>query len=110
MRSYDGMQYKILIVDDDQTLLKMLCNYFERMNYMILTAHDGIEAIGKAQQSPDIILLDINMPKMDGMEVCRRIRDKVSCPIIFLTARVEEEDRVNGLSVIFRKRLNYILI
>ena len=91
------MQYKILIVDDDQDLLKMLRNYFERKNYMILTAIDGIEAIEKVQQSPDIILLDINMPKMDGMEVCRRIRDKVACPIIFLTAKVEEEDRVNGL-------------
>ena len=99
MRAYDGIQYKILIVDDDQTLLKMLRNYFERKNYMIMTAHDGIQAIGKAQQSPDIILLDINMPKMDGMEVCRLIRDKVACPIIFLTARVEEEDRVNGLLI-----------
>lgn len=49
------------------------------------------------ERKPDIILLDINMPKADGIEVCQRIRDKVSCPILFLTARADEQDRVNGL-------------
>ena len=91
------MGYKILLVDDDTELVKMLSKYFERKKYRVITAQNGKEAIEKLQTAPDIILLDINMPRMDGLEVCRKIRDKISCPILFLTARVEEEDRVNGL-------------
>ena len=91
------MRKKILMIDDDRELLKMLQTYFEMKNYEIMTAPDGAEALQKAGENPDIILLDVNMPYLDGLEVCRRIRDKVSCPILFLTARVEEEDRVNGL-------------
>lgn len=91
------MSYKILIVDDDTELLKMLTSYLELKGYSIIAAKDGIEAIEKTSGKPDMILLDINMPRMDGLEVCRRIRDKVSSPIIFLTAKVEEQDRVNGL-------------
>lgn len=88
---------KLLIVDDDRDLLKMLKNYFEIKKYMVTTAENGAEALKKIESSPDLILLDVNMPQIDGMEVCRRIRDKVSCPILFLTAKVEEQDRVNGL-------------
>ena len=91
------MKYKLLMVDDDVQLLKMLSQYFQIKGYEILTAKDGKEALEKAAKGPDQILLDVNMPRMDGLEVCRRIRDKVSCPILFLTARVEEEDRVGGL-------------
>lgn len=91
------MKYKLLMVDDDVQLLKMLSQYFQIKGYEILTAKDGKEALEKAAKEPDLILLDVNMPRMDGLEVCRRIRDKVSCPILFLTARVEEEDRVGGL-------------
>ena len=75
----------------------MLRSYFEIKKYEVITAEDGAEGIRRAEQDPDIILLDVNMPMVDGIEVCRRIRDKVSCPILFLTARVEEQDRVNGL-------------
>ena len=63
----------------------------------VIIAENGIEAMEKISANPDIILLDVNMPGMDGIEVCRRIRDMVSCPIIFLTAKVEEQDRVMGL-------------
>ena len=91
------MQYKILIVDDDRELLKMLNQYFTLKNYTVMIAENGIEAMEKISANPDIILLDVNMPGMDGIEVCRRIRDGVSCPIIFLTAKVEEQDRVMGL-------------
>ena len=91
------MGYKILMVDDDKELLKMLSRYFRLKNYTIMIAENGIEALEKISMNPDIILLDVNMPGMDGLEVCRRIRDTVSCPILFLTARVEEQDRVMGL-------------
>lgn len=91
------MNYRILIVDDDEQLLKMLRSYFEILGYSVITANNGAEALNKAELNPDIMILDINMPCIDGMEVCRRIRDKLSCPILFLTARVEEQDRVNGL-------------
>lgn len=87
----------ILIIDDDTELLKMLTTFFELRAYRVMTAEDGAQALKKAETNPDIILLDVNMPRIDGIEVCRRIRDKVVCPILFLTARAEEQDRVNGL-------------
>lgn len=91
------MQYKILVVDDDVELLKMLKSFFEIRKYSVITAENGVTALKKAETNPDIILLDVNMPQIDGLEVCRRIRDKVACPILFLTAKVDEQDRVNGL-------------
>ena len=91
------MKYKILVVDDDKELVKMLCSYFNMKQYETITATDGMEALNKIKMKPDIILLDINMPHMDGIEVCRLIRSKVLCPILFLTARVDEDDKINGL-------------
>lgn len=91
------MVYKILVVDDDRDLLKMLNSYFSLKSYTVITAENGWSALEKVKTNPDIILLDVNMPRMDGIEVCKRIRGKVTCPIIFLTARVEEEERVIGL-------------
>lgn len=91
------MAYKILIIDDDNELQKMLKSYLEIKKYEVISATNGIDGLKKVELLPDIILLDINMPRLDGIEVCRRIRDKVSCPILFLTARVDEQDRVNGL-------------
>ena len=91
------MKYKILFVDDDKALIKMLSQYFLIKGYEIRAALSGLEAIEKVKEKPDIILLDINMPGMDGVEVCKKIRDKISSPIIFLTAKVEEPDRINGL-------------
>lgn len=91
------MSYKLLLVDDDRDLIKMLTHYFSRKGYNIRSAENGLEAMERVKEGPDLILLDINMPGMDGLAVCRQIRDKVSCPILFLTAKVEEQDRVNGL-------------
>lgn len=92
------MAYKILMIDDDAELLKMLKRYFEIKKYEIITAENGLEGLNKIKLQPDIILLDVNMPNIDGIELCRRIRDKVACPVLFLTARVDEQDVVNGLS------------
>ena len=92
------MANKILIIDDDAQLLKMLKQYLEIKKYEIITAENGLEGLNKIKLQPDIILLDVNMPDIDGIEICRRIRDKVACPILFLTARVDEQDVVNGLS------------
>lgn len=91
------MQYTLLFVDDDAALLRMLSRYFAAKGYGILTAESGGEALKQIKCRPDLILLDINMPDMDGLSVCRRVRDEVAVPILFLSARAEEDDRVNGL-------------
>jgi two-component system, OmpR family, lantibiotic biosynthesis response regulator NisR/SpaR len=93
------MNYKILIVDDEPDIRQLLKDYFEIQGYYVMMARNGMEAVDKASTGPDIILLDINMPVMDGLEVCRRIRMHVSCPILFLTARITEQDKVNGLMI-----------
>lgn len=93
------MNEKILVVDDEKDIRKLLTDYFQLQGYQVYTAKNGEEALEKVTVGPDIILLDINMPQMDGMEVCKKIRDYVSCPIIFLTARIQEQDRINGLMI-----------
>ena len=93
------MSYKLLVVDDEKDIVKLLKDFFEIQGYLVYTAYNGMDALEQMAKHPDLILLDINMPKLDGMEVCKRIRNFVSCPIIFLTAKVEEKDRINGLLV-----------
>ena len=91
--------YKILVVDDDTDMIAMIQEYLSLKGYEVFSALDGEIALNKIKCSPDIIILDVNMPKMDGFEVCTKIRELVSCPIIFLTAREEEQDRINGLEI-----------
>ncbi|MFT4416678.1 response regulator transcription factor [Fredinandcohnia humi] len=93
------MRNTILIVDDELDVINLLKDYFDMNDYFILTAKNGIEAIKQAEKQPDLILLDINMPDFDGLEVCKRIRGFVSCPILFLTAKVEDTDKINGFAV-----------
>lgn len=90
------MGASILIVDDEKEIRKMLETYFSLEGYTVYTANNGAEALEKISKGCDLILLDVNMPDMDGYEVCERIREYVSCPILFLTARIEEEDKVRG--------------
>lgn len=89
---------KILIADDEADIVEMLKSFFESRGYLVLSAFNGTEALERTEQGPDIILLDINMPDLDGIEVCKRIRDLVSCPILFLTARIEDADKVKGFA------------
>ena len=93
------MEKKLLIVDDEQDMVAMLKRYFELGGYYVMVAENGLQAIEKAGKQPDLILLDINMPDIDGIEVCSRIRDFVSCPILFLTARIEDKDKLKGFAV-----------
>lgn len=93
------MHDKILIVDDEKDIVAMLGSFFESKGFFVLSAANGAEALKQVERQPDIILLDINMPELDGLEVCRRIRDYISCPILFLTARIEDTDKVKGFAV-----------
>ena len=88
---------RILIADDEPGIILLLRDYFEMQDYSVISAANGIEALEKLSQGPDLILLDVNMPLLDGFEVCERIRAHVSCPILFLTAKIEEADRIRGL-------------
>ena len=87
------MKTKILIVDDEHGIVDMIQSYFQKQ-YDILTAYSGQEALQKIASNPDLILLDINMPDMDGLTVCQKVRDYITCPILFLTARIESSDKI----------------
>lgn len=90
--------YSILVADDEKDVVSLLKDYFEMNGYLVYTAYNGIEAVEASSRRPDLILLDINMPELNGLEVCRRIREHVSCPILFLTARVEDSDKITGFA------------
>lgn len=92
--------YKILVADDDVNVHKSLNTYFKREGYQLLSAYDGEEALNFVRQArPDIVLLDIMMPKQDGLMVCREIRRESNLPIIMLTAKGEEFDKLLGLEL-----------
>jgi two-component system, OmpR family, lantibiotic biosynthesis response regulator NisR/SpaR len=89
----------LLIADDEHDIVSFIKEGFVDEGYTVLTAYNGHQAIEMAKQQPDLILLDVMMPGMDGYEVCQAIREIVSCPIVFLTARLAETDRIHGLAV-----------
>lgn len=91
------MKYKILVVDDEKMIVDMLKITLASKGYEVLTALSGKEALARLELHPDLILLDIQMPDIDGCRLCEMIRDYISCPILFLTAKVTEQDKVNGL-------------
>ena len=93
---------KILVVDDDPNVVELVRLYLERDGHEVLTANDGVTGLEMArEEQPDLIVLDLMMPRMDGMEVCRTLRAESSVPVIMLTAMVEEDNRLAGLDLDF---------
>ena len=94
------MNETILVVDDEPKIVKQARDYLENSGYRVLSAADGVTALATARRDhPDLIVLDLNLPQMDGLDVCRALRRESDVPIIMLTARVEETDRLIGLEL-----------
>lgn len=90
----------VLVIDDEQPIVEILKFNLTKEGYTVLEAYDGATGLDLAlTQNPDLVLLDVMLPKMDGFEVCRKIREKSSTPIIMLTAKEEEVDKVLGLEL-----------
>ncbi|MCC0647085.1 response regulator transcription factor [Clostridioides sp. ZZV15-6598] len=90
---------KILIVDDERELVDLLEKKLKSKGHEVLIAYNGNDGIELAKKQPDLIILDIMMPGADGFEVCSTIRDDVVCPIIFLSAKQSETDKIKGLTL-----------
>ena len=91
---------KVLVVDDDVKIVELVKLYLNRDGYHVITAHEGNEALRLAREShPDLIVLDIMLPGIDGFEICRKLRTESSVPIILLTAKTTEQDRIAGLDI-----------
>jgi len=91
---------EILVVDDEQKIIQITSDYLEAAGYAVLAADDGISALRIVDESqPDLIILDLGLPGMDGLDVCRELRKKSDLPIIILTARGEESDKLVGLEL-----------
>lgn len=93
-------QYSVLVVDDDAKIRELLTTYFLKEDFTVFTAADGPEALVRAREDkPDIMVLDLMLPGMDGREVCRRVRRESELPILMLTAKDDETDRLIGLEL-----------
>lgn len=90
------MHYKILIVDDEKMMTDLLSNHLRDCGYDTFVANNSSEAAALLQKQPDLIILDINMPGTNGLELCKNIRNHTTCPILFVTARITEQDQING--------------
>ena len=94
------MSKKILVVDDEPQIVKVLKAYLEKAGYLVVTASDGKAALSTFQrEKPDFLILDLNLPGLDGLDVCKAVRRDSNIPILMLTARVEETDRLIGLEL-----------
>ncbi|OIP26687.1 MAG: DNA-binding response regulator [Dehalococcoidia bacterium CG2_30_46_9] len=91
---------RVLVVDDDAKTVELVKLYLNRDGYKVLTAYNGVEALRLAREShPDLIVLDLMLPGIDGFEVCRTLRDESDVPIIMLTARTTDQDKLTGLGL-----------
>ena len=94
------MEYKILVVDDEKNIVDIIAFNLKKEGYTVIVARDGERALEAfKKESPDLVILDIMMPKIDGFEVCKRIRQNSNTPIIMLTAKAEELDKILGLEL-----------
>ncbi len=90
---------KILIIDDEKELVMLLQDELKTRGHQVITAYNGVDGALLATKQPDLIVLDIMMPEMDGFEVCRKIRNEVLCPILFLSAKQTESDKIRALTL-----------
>lgn len=90
---------RILVVDDDPAIREVLGIALKQAGHSVLEAGDGVAALARLAEGPDLVVLDIGMPEMDGLEVCREIRRDNAVPVLFLTARADEVDRIVGLEM-----------
>ena len=94
------MASTVLIVEDNPDTVELVSLYLRRDGHKVLSAHDGIEGLRLTRQArPDLVVLDLMLPKLNGIEVCRALRQESTVPIIMVTARVEEDDRLKGLDL-----------
>ena len=99
MNDASGQPFKILVVEDDPQIVRVLRLELEHEGYAVETASDGLSGLEKALKEPDLVILDLMLPKMDGLEVCTRLRAKSKVPVIMLTAKDRIADRVSGLDI-----------
>lgn len=93
-------QLKVLVADDDPNICEIIRLYFEQQSFQLIVVHDGLAALEAVEkESPHLVILDVMMPKLDGFQVCKEINKKFDIPIIMLTAKGEEVDRVLGLEL-----------
>lgn len=90
---------KILIIDDEKDLLETLKDYFQLLGYLVYTAENGKDGLKKLNFEPNLIILDVSMPEMDGFSFCKEIRNHINVPIIFLSAKTDENSKIEGLAV-----------
>src|SRR5512141_2435259 len=94
------MNESILVIDDEPRIVKLAQDYLERAGFRVFPAGDGPAGLSLARhERPDLVVLDLNLPGMDGLDVCRALRRESEVPVIMLTARVEETDRLIGLEL-----------
>jgi len=101
-RREDGelTRQKVLVIDDEENVCELISLYFGKAGYDVITAADGVDGIEKVRQErPDIVILDLMLPGVDGVDVCKELRKQSNIPLIMLTARTDEVDRVLGLEI-----------
>jgi len=96
----EQIEKTVLVVEDDKSVSQLIRLYLAQVGYKVISAEDGLVGLRMAlEDTPDIVLLDLNLPGMDGLEVCRNVRKDSEVPIIMVTARVDEDDRLTGLDL-----------